>query len=185
MCSRWNLLPRRHSITPQSRSSILYCDIKNHCCRKNNRTLDPHRAPTLVHATSMRQHFFVDIFSFDLPLLHSFLLPAATECYLKISFPPYLLELDLHGCIDSSQPRARTERGILIIKAKKKEGHIGIWGILGSIADRKSEPEVRIRREESIKEQLKREQEVSRNCVSRPFAASLTPCCAVATRVVR
>lgn len=89
--------------------------------------------------------------------------PPATECYLKISFPPYLLELDLHGCIDSSQPRARTERGILFIKAKKKEGHIGIWGVLGSVADRKSDPEVRIRREESIKGQLKQEQEVSRN----------------------
>lgn len=86
----------------------------------------------------------------------------ATECYLKISFPPYLLELDLHGRIDAVQPKARTEKGILIFKAKKKEGHTGIWGKLGACVDRnKSEPEVRIRREESIKEQLKQEQEVS------------------------
>lgn len=80
-----------------------------------------------------------------------------------MSFPPYLLEMDIQGCIDSVKPKARVENGILVIKANKKEGHTGIWGGAGmSCVDRKcSDPKVRIRREESIKEQLKREQEVS------------------------
>lgn len=85
---------------------------------------------------------------------------AATECYLKASFSPYLLELDLHGYIDSTQPRARVQDGTLFIKAKKKEGHEGIWGSLGQRVDRRCTPDVKARREESIKEQFKREQEV-------------------------
>eukprot|EP00903_Cladosiphon_okamuranus_P008736 g8368.t1 len=84
----------------------------------------------------------------------------ATECYLKVSFPPYLLELDLDGCIDSMQPRARVENGTLMIKARKKEGHIGLWGSLGKLVDRKCDPKVKARREESIKEKLKQEQEL-------------------------
>lgn len=84
----------------------------------------------------------------------------ATECYLKVSFPPYLLEVDLDGCIDSVQPRARVDNGTLIIKAKKKEGSNGLWGSLGQIVDRKSTVEAKARREESIKEKFKQEQEV-------------------------
>eukprot|EP00752_Nemacystus_decipiens_P006509 g5861.t1 len=84
----------------------------------------------------------------------------ATECYLKVSFPPYLLEVDLDGCIDSMQPKARVENGTLIIKASKKEGHVGLWGSLGKPVDRKCDPKVKARREESIKEKLKQEQEL-------------------------
>lgn len=46
------------------------------------------------------------------------------------------------------------------IKATKKEGHVGIWGSLGEPVDRKCDPKVKTRREESIKEKLKQEQEV-------------------------
>lgn len=88
------------------------------------------------------------------------LLSQATECYLKVSFPPYLLEVDLGGCIDSTQPKARVENGTLHIKARKKEGSVGLWGSLGQPVDRKCEPEVKARREESIKEKFKQEQEV-------------------------
>lgn len=77
-----------------------------------------------------------------------------------MSFPPYLLELDLDGCIDSMQPKARTENGSLMIKARKKEGHVGLWGSLGKPVDRKCDPKVKARREESIKAKLKQEQEV-------------------------
>lgn len=86
--------------------------------------------------------------------------PEATECYLKVSFPPYLLEVDLEGCIDAVQPKARVDKGTLIIKAKKKEGSTGLWGSLGQVVDRKSSAEAKSRREESIKEKFKQEQEV-------------------------
>lgn len=89
-------------------------------------------------------------------------LSQATECYLKVSFPPYLLEVDLDGCIDSTQPKARVENGTLLIKARKKEGSVGLWGSLGQPVDRKCDPEVKARREESIKEKLKQEQEVGK-----------------------
>lgn len=68
--------------------------------------------------------------------------------------------MDLDGCIDSTQPKARVENGTLIIKAKKKEGSVGLWGSLGKLVDRKGDPKVKARREESIKEKLKQEQEV-------------------------
>ena len=77
-----------------------------------------------------------------------------------MSFPPYLLEVDLDGCIDAMQPKARVENGTLMIKARKKEGHVGLWGSLGKPVDRKSDPSVKARREESIQEKLKQEQEV-------------------------
>ena len=58
------------------------------------------------------------------------------------------------------QPKARVENGTLIIKARKKEGHVRLWGSLGRPVDRKCDPKVKTRREESIKEKLKQEQEV-------------------------
>ena len=90
----------------------------------------------------------------------SFSRALATEWYLKISLPPYLLELDLERCIDPTQNRARIENGTLVMKATKKEGHCGLWGTLGQIVHRKCDSEVKRRREDSIKEQLKREKEV-------------------------
>ncbi|CAM9391980.1 unnamed protein product [Ectocarpus sp. 4 AP-2014] len=84
----------------------------------------------------------------------------ATECYLKVSFPPYLLEVDLDGYIDSMQPKARVENGTLMIKAKKKEGSATLWGSLGQRVSRKCDPKVKARREESIKEKLKLEDEL-------------------------
>lgn len=74
--------------------------------------------------------------------------------------------MDLDGCIDSMQPKARVENGTLIIKARKKEGHVGLWGSLGKPVDRKCDPKVKTRREESIKEKLKQEQEVCGGMVS-------------------
>lgn len=92
------------------------------------------------------------------------LLLTATEWYLKISIPPYLLELDLERCIDTAHTtnnsRARIENGTLVVEMKKKQGFCGLWGKLGQIVHRNCDPEIKIRREESIKEQLKREQEV-------------------------
>lgn len=90
-----------------------------------------------------------------------FLAVAATECYVKISFPPYLLELDIDRCIDSAQHKARVEKGILVVKLKKKSDSFGIWGSLGQRVDRKCDPKVTARREQSIKEKLKWEEEVS------------------------
>ncbi|CAM9541458.1 unnamed protein product, partial [Ectocarpus sp. 8 AP-2014] len=81
----------------------------------------------------------------------------ATECYLKVSFPPYLLEVDLDGYIDSMQPKARVENGTLMIKAKKTEGSARLWGSLGQRVSRKCDPKVKARREESIKEKHKLE----------------------------
>lgn len=78
-----------------------------------------------------------------------------------MSFRPYLLELDLQGCIDSTRPRAWVKEGVLTVKATKKEGHTGAWGSLGSCVDRKCNPDVKIRRDNSIKEKLKYEEEVS------------------------
>lgn len=52
------------------------------------------------------------------------------------------------------------EKGILVIKAKKKEGSTGIWGALGKRVDRQCAPDVKNRREESIKEHFKREEQV-------------------------
>lgn len=89
---------------------------------------------------------------------------AATECYVKISFPPYLLELDIDGYIDSAQQKARVEKGILVVKLKKKSDNFGIWGSLGQRVDRKCDPKVTARREQSIKEKLKWEEEVSHAC---------------------
>lgn len=101
---------------------------------------------------------------------------AATECYVKISFPPYLLELDIDGCIDSAQHKARVEKGILVVKLKKKSDNFGIWGSLGQRVDRKCDPKVTARREQSIKEKLKWEEEVSRDSrliVVLPWCPSL------------
>lgn len=89
---------------------------------------------------------------------------AATECYVKVSFPPYLLELDIDGYIDFAQHKARVEKGILVVKLKKKSDNYGIWGSLGQRLDRKCDPKVRARREQSIKEKLKWEEEVSHHC---------------------
>lgn len=119
-----------------------------------------HTSINIRYSCSIRKHVTQLIIWY--PSLHyRFSDNAATECYLKVSFPPYLLELDLHGCIDSGQSRARVEKGVLIIKARKKQDNIGTWGLVGTCADRKCDPEVRARRENSIKEELKREQEVS------------------------
>lgn len=64
------------------------------------------------------------------------------------------------------QPTARVENGTLIIKARKKEGHVGLWGSLGKPVDRKCDPKVKARREDSIKAKLKQEQEVCRGFIS-------------------
>lgn len=101
----------------------------------------------------------MDLFCYDIMLLLT-----ATEWYLKISLPPYLLELDLERCIDTTHSnnnsRARIENGTLIVELRKKQGFRGLWGKVGQIVHRNCEPEIKIRREESIKEQLKREHEV-------------------------
>lgn len=69
--------------------------------------------------------------------------------------------MDLDGYIDAMQPKARVENGTLMIKAKKKEGSTGLWESLGQPVSRKCDPKVKARREESIKEKLKLEDEVS------------------------
>lgn len=69
------------------------------------------------------------------------------------------------------------ENGTLIIKARKKEGHVGLWKSLGNPVDRKCDPAVKTRREESIKEKLKQEQEVrgGSNCICVKHRYSLGP----------
>ncbi|CAM9825481.1 unnamed protein product, partial [Discosporangium mesarthrocarpum] len=84
----------------------------------------------------------------------------ATECYLKVSFPPYLLEVDLHGFIDPEVHTARVRGGILIIKLTKKNGYTGLWGKIGVNTNHKSDPGVVARRKQSIQDKLKREQEL-------------------------
>ncbi|CAM9137449.1 unnamed protein product [Choristocarpus tenellus] len=84
----------------------------------------------------------------------------ATECFLKVSFPPYLLEVDLHGCIDTTLNRATVQNGTLIIRVKKKKGHTGLWGALGFKARRKGDPKIKERRQQSIHTQQKHEQEL-------------------------
>lgn len=47
-----------------------------------------------------------------------------TEIYLKVSYRPFLLEIDLLKAVDTNKSRAVLENGNLIICLKKKEGQI-------------------------------------------------------------
>jgi hypothetical protein len=74
---------------------------------------------------------------------------AATDCVLKVSFPPYLVDIDLKGSIDETKSRANVKHGTLIVRAPKAAGHSGLWGAIAVSSDEPRE-QVKERRQQSI-----------------------------------
>ena len=78
-----------------------------------------------------------------------------TDNFLKISFSPYLTQIDLLEKVDYLQSSANIEDGVLIVKLHKVTS--ATWGTL-EVSGTKAE--LRARREESIARRQKHDQEV-------------------------
>lgn len=82
------------------------------------------------------------------------------ETVLKISYLPYLIDLDLKGSVDDKKSRAVFEKGVLKILLVKKERDDVLWNTLvyeGSAEEKKE------RRLRSIEERSKRIQRQTEN----------------------
>ena len=74
----------------------------------------------------------------------------AAELVLKVSYPPYLINLDLHAAVDENRSKASVKGGNLTLKLTKKEP--GLW--ISLVADGSPE-ELAARRAESIEQRSK------------------------------
>eukprot|EP00953_Heterococcus_sp_UTEX-ZZ885_P009246 5468-Heterococcus_DN1.PRE.2 len=80
----------------------------------------------------------------------------ATDCVLKVSFPPYLVDIDLKGSIDETKSRANVKHGTLILRAPKAAGHSGLWGAI-AVSSEEPREQVKERRQQSIADKQKRD----------------------------
>jgi len=92
----------------------------------------------------------------------------ATDIFIKVNYPPYLVLIDLHAPVDETKCRPRIKNGTLTIKVEKHNP--AIWGILLAKGTKK---ELAARRQASIEaksirdEQLKEKQKDNKVATER------------------
>lgn len=92
----------------------------------------------------------------------------ATHCVLKVAFPPYLVDIDLHGSIDETKSKASIKDGVLLIKVPKADGHKSLWGRI-EVSKEVPRSEIKERRVKSIADKEKAEAELMERVKNRKY----------------